>query len=303
MRRDFSQISWDAATESQWRQLVRMALAEDIGHSGDLTSQALVELDRPGAAVVAPRQAGVMAGLAGVPALLQEVDRRLQWTSLAEDAQTVSAGQLVGRIEGPAQSILACERILLNFLGRLSGIASLTRHYVEAVAGTKAAIYDTRKTTPGWRRLEKYAVRCGGGRNHRTGLFDAVLIKDNHLAFCQGRLSPAQSVRNARTYLQQIQQPDGLVEIEVDRLDQLDEVLQAGPDLILLDNMSLDELRQAVRRRNALNRRVLLEASGGVRLDTVRQIALTGVDRISVGALTHSAPSLDLGLDWVAYPA
>lgn len=300
MERDFTQISWDAETEAQWRQLVRLALAEDLGRHGDLTTLALVAPDQQGQAVVAPRQAGVLAGLRGVPLLLQEVDPRLQWTAMVEDGQAVSAGQVVGRIEGPAQGILACERILLNLVGRLSGIATLTRQYVEAVGGAGAAIYDTRKTTPGWRRLEKYAVRCGGGRNHRTGLFDAVLIKDNHLAFCRGRLSPAQAVHQARNYLQRIGRPDALVEIEVDRLDQLEEVLPAGPDVVLLDNMAPAELRQAVSRRNALNPQVALEASGGVRLETVRQIAQTGVERISVGALTHSAQSLDVGLDWVA---
>ncbi|HPP53312.1 MAG TPA: carboxylating nicotinate-nucleotide diphosphorylase, partial [Thermoguttaceae bacterium] len=272
MERDFPQISWDAETEAQWRQLVRLALAEDLGRRGDLTTLALVAPDQQGQAVMAPRQAGVLAGLRGVPLLLQEVDPRLRWTAMVEDGQAVSAGQVVGRIEGPAQGILACERILLNLVGRLSGIATLTRQYVEAVGGAGAAIYDTRKTTPGWRRLEKYAVRCGGGRNHRTGLFDAVLIKDNHLAFCRGRLSPAQAVHQARNYLQRIGRPDALVEIEVDRLDQLEEVLPAGPDVVLLDNMAPAELRQAVSRRNALNPQVALEASGGVRLETVRQI-------------------------------
>jgi len=319
MERDFPQLVWDAQTESQWQQVVRLALAEDLGQQGDLTSQALVGADLPGQAVVAARQAGVLAGLAGVPSLLAEVEAwlgkaavvqsaafgpeassaRLRWTPLAEDGQPIQAGHTVGRLEGPARSILACERILLNLMGRLSGIATLTRQFVEAVAGTGVAIYDTRKTTPGWRRLEKYAVRCGGGRNHRTGLFDAILIKDNHLAFCQGQLRPAQAVQQARLYLQQIGRPDLPVEIEVDRLDQLAEVLPAGPDMVLLDNMSPDELRQAVQCRNRLNPRVLLEASGGIRLETVRQIAQTGVDRISVGALTHSAPSLDLALDWL----
>lgn len=321
MERDFTQISWDAQTEAQWRQLVRLALAEDLGQQGDLTSQALAPADRQGQAVVVPRQAGVLAGLRGVPLLLAEVEiwlqgsgnretlssshsdvglPRLRWTALAEDGQAVNAGQVVGRLEGPAQSILACERILLNLVGRLSGIATLTRQYVEAAAVAGAAIYDTRKTTPGWRRLEKYAVRCGGGRNHRTGLFDAILIKDNHLALRQGQFSPAEAVRQARRYLQQIGRPEALVEIEVDRLEQLEEVLTAGPDVVLLDNMSPTELRQAVARRNAISPQVALEASGGVRLETVRQIAQTGVERISVGALTHSAQSLDLGLDWVA---
>jgi nicotinate-nucleotide pyrophosphorylase (carboxylating) len=318
MQGDFIQTEWDARTEAQCRQVVRLALAEDLGQQGDLTSQALVDADLLGQAVLVARQAGILAGLAGVPSLLAEVEAwleaaaerasasgptasadRLRWTPLAEDGQPIQAGQTVGRLEGPARKILGCERILLNLVGRLSGIATLTRQFVEAVAGTGAAIYDTRKTTPGWRRLEKYAVRCGGGRNHRSGLFDAILIKDNHLAFCQGQLRPAQAVHQARLYLRQIGRPDLPVEIEVDRLDQLEEVLPADPDLVLLDNMSPDELRQAVQCRNQMNPRVLLEASGGVRLETVREIAQTGVDRISVGALTHSAASLDLGLDWL----
>lgn len=299
MPRDFAPIEWDKKTQVQWEELIRLALAEDLGQQGDLTSQALVEPNRPGAAVVVPRQAGVLAGLPGVPQLLERMDARVQWSALTEDGQTVTSGQWVGRIHGPARAILACERILLNLLGRLSGIATLARQYVEAVAGTGTAIYDTRKTTPGWRRLEKYAVRCGGARNHRTGLFDAILIKDNHLALSRVRFSPAEAVIQAREYLRQIGLPEVLVEIEVDRLDQLEEVLPAGPDVVLLDNMSLEELREAVARRNTLNPQVALEASGGVRLETVRAIALTGVDRISVGALTHSAQNLDLGLDWI----
>lgn len=318
--REFTQISWDAGTEAEYRELVRLALQEDLGRQGDLTSQALVPPEQSGEAVIVARQPGILAGLQGIPVLLAALDSwlagsggepsgssrggfggaQLRWTALAEDGQPVRIGQTVGRIEGPARAILACERILLNLLGRLSGIATLTGQYVEAVAGTGVAIYDTRKTTPGWRLLEKYAVRCGGGRNHRTGLFDAILIKDNHLALCQNLFGPAQTVQIARSYLQRIGQPDLLVEIEVDRLDQLDEVLRAGPDLVLLDNMTVAELRQAVQRRNVLNPQVHLEASGGVRLETVREIAQTGVDRISVGALTHSAASLDLSLDWLA---
>jgi nicotinate-nucleotide pyrophosphorylase (carboxylating) len=199
--------------------------------------------------------------------------------------------------------MFVCERPLLNLLGHLSGIATLTRKYVGQVAGTNACIYDTRKTTPGWRRLEKYAVRCGGGRNHRTGLFDAVLIKDNHLALgaCEG-CTPADAVGRARDFLQQSasQRDDEplLVEIEVDRLEKFDDVLRAGPDIILLDNMPAATLREAVARRNTVAPAVQLEASGGVTLETVRETALTGVERISVGALTHSARALDIGLDW-----
>jgi nicotinate-nucleotide pyrophosphorylase (carboxylating) len=206
--------------------------------------------------------------------------------------------------------VLTAERLLLNFLGRLSGIATLTRRYVEAVVGTRARIYDTRKTTPGWRRLEKYAVRCGGGWNHRSGLFDAVLIKDNHLAVRSASpggaagYTPAEAVARARRYAGDRAGEAGcgelIVEVEVDTLEQLAEVLPAGPDLVLLDNMSLDQLRQAVAYRDAVHAAIELEASGGVGLENVRALAETGVDRISVGALTHSAPSLDVALDWLA---
>jgi nicotinate-nucleotide pyrophosphorylase (carboxylating) len=189
-------------------------------------------------------------------------------------------------------------------IGHLSGIATRTREFVRQVAGTKAKIYDTRKTTPGWRRLEKHAVRCGGGANHRTGLFDAVLIKDNHLALAAGeRITPADAVRRARGFLvETAAQRDGaslLVEIEIDRLDQLDAVLAAGPDIVLLDNMRPETLREAVGCRDSLAPSIQLEASGGVNLSTVRAIAETGVDRISVGEITHSAPALDVGLDWL----
>ena len=218
-------------------------------------------------------------------------------------------------MKGRPGACLAAERVLLNLLGRLSGIATLTRQYVDAMAGTKARIYDTRKTTPGWRRLEKYAVRCGGGWNHRTGLFEAVLIKDNHLAFGSQspatatatdalRYTPAEAVGLARRFLREQAAADAaapmIVEVEVDSLDQLDAVLAAGPDLVLLDNMQPGELRQAVARRDAVAPAVELEASGGVDLRGVRRIAETGVERISVGALTHSAVALDIGLDWLS---
>jgi nicotinate-nucleotide pyrophosphorylase (carboxylating) len=193
--------------------------------------------------------------------------------------------------------------LLLNLVGRLSGVATLTRRFVDAVQGTPARIYDTRKTTPGWRRLEKYAVKCGGGCTHRTGLFDAVLIKDNHLAWMQ--LRPGDAVRRAREFLRATlrdpaQAETMLLEVEVDTLEQLEDALPAGPDIVLLDNMSLEQLRAAVARRNAVDPGIELEASGGVNLRTVRGIAETGVERISVGALTHSAVSLDVALDWSA---
>ena len=222
----------------------------------------------------------------------------------------VEAGQIVAMVEGPAQKLLTAERPALNLIGRLSGIATLTRRYVDGVAGTKARIYDTRKTTPGLRRLEKYAVRCGGGCNHRQGLFEAILIKDNHLALGaqsdSGRpgFSPAEAIEEARRFFARKRSPEAasasIVEIEVDTLDQLDAVLPAGPDIVLLDNMGPAKLEEAVARRDSVNPAVQLEASGGVNLDTVRAIAESGVDRISVGALTHSAVVLDVALDWAA---
>ena len=308
MTKEFRQISWDDELSKDWEQLLQLAVREDLGEVGDCTTLALVPEKAMGHAAVVARQPGVLAGESAVEMTLRQFDPRLRWSAETIDGRTVVSGQLVGRIDGPARGLLAAERPLLNLLGRLSGIATLTRSYVEAVAGTHARIYDTRKTTPGWRRLEKYAVRCGGGHNHRLGLFDAVLIKDNHLALGadlspggRGGYSPAEAVVQARRWLEI--QSGGvargmMVEIEVDTLDQFDQVVTAGPDLVLLDNMGPGELREAVARRNARCPSIELEASGGIHFGTVRQVAETGVDRISVGALTHSAISLDFGLDW-----
>ncbi|MGA2620681.1 MAG: carboxylating nicotinate-nucleotide diphosphorylase [Thermoguttaceae bacterium] len=308
MTSDFRQIVWDEDLRRQWSKLLRLAIREDLGRFGDRTTRALVPEDAQGRALVVARQPGVLAGEPAVAMTLEAFDRRLGWQPQSCDGQPLTPHQAVGRIEGPARAMLAAERTVLNLLGRLSGIASLTREYVQAVAGTGARIYDTRKTTPGWRLLEKYAVRCGGGCNHRSGLDAAVLIKDNHLALglelsAGGRrgYTPADAVVAARRYVESHPGEPGrdvLVEIELDRLDQLDAVLAAGPDLVLLDNMTPDALRQAVARRNAHGPRIELEASGGIELATVGLIAETGVERISVGALTHAAPWLDFGLDW-----
>lgn len=309
MAKDFDQVAWDAALEEACRQVVRLAAQEDLGALGDCTTLALVAESASGRANIVARQAGIVAGLRALPLVLEEFDTRLRFYPTVDDGSEVRQGDCVGRVEGPARGLLSAERTLLNLLGRLSGIATLTRQYVQAVAGTQAQIYDTRKTTPGWRRLEKYAVRCGGGRNHRLGLFDAVLIKDNHLAWgaetsAEGlpRFTPAQAVARARQWIKR-RVPAWLssrmiVEVEVDSLEQLSAVLPARPDVVLLDNMPPAMLAQAVARRNAAAPNVLLEASGGVTLETVRAIAETGVDRISVGALTHSAASLDFGVDW-----
>lgn len=301
MVKEFSQIDWDERLIDDCRQIVRLAVREDLDRFCDWTTLALAPADQRGQTAVMARRDGTIAGLKAAEVALDEMEIKAAWKPAARDGQPVVAGECVAEIEAPIRDLLISERILLNLIGRLSGIATLTRQYVDAVQGTGARIYDTRKTTPGWRRLEKYAVRCGGGRNHRTGLFDAVLIKDNHLALAA--CSPGDAVQRARQFLHEMM-PSGpragqmIVEVEVDRLEQLDDVLPHGPDIVLLDNMSPDQLRDAVSRRGAANPAVELEASGGVTLQTVRAIAETGVDRISVGALTHSAVSLDVGLDW-----
>ncbi|MBN2579953.1 MAG: carboxylating nicotinate-nucleotide diphosphorylase [Pirellulales bacterium] len=301
MPREFPQIAWDDRLTADCRAMIRLALAEDLG-AGDWTTEALVPESVRCQAAVTARQETVVAGLPAVALTLDAVDPQIQWRPEVQDGDLVACGARVGVVTGPARGILVAERTLLNFLGRLSGIADLTRQYVAAVAGTAARIYDTRKTTPGWRRLEKYAVRCGGGWNHREGLFAAVLIKDNHLAWGreEGPLPPAEAVRRAKAFLQRRaagQSSEMIVEIEVDTLEQLADVLPEGPDIILLDNMPPAQLRQAAALRTRLNPNVELEASGGVDLTTVRAIAETGVERISVGALTHSPPAADFGLD------
>jgi nicotinate-nucleotide pyrophosphorylase (carboxylating) len=307
MVKEFRQTVWDDRLQRDLSTVAHLAIDEDLGALGDWTTRALVAEDAAGRAAVVARQPGVVAGLPGVELILGLTGLRPRWLRRTEDGRRIEKDDCVGMIEGPARSLLAAERVLLNFLGRLSGIATLTRRYVDAVAGTKARIYDTRKTTPGWRRLEKYAVRCGGGWNHRGGLDEAVLIKDNHLAFgaqsAQGaeRFTPAEAVLRARRFVvQHGGDPAMPIEIEVDSLAQLDAVLPARPDIVLLDNMDLAQLREAVARRDAFDRTIELEASGGIELGTVGQIAQSGVERISIGALTHSAVSLDFGLDWAS---
>ncbi len=311
MDRDFHQVAWDETLQAELKEILRLAVREDLQDQGDWTSRALVPEGVPGKAAVVARQPGLMAGLPAGEMALAAVDPRLRWLPEAGDGQIVRRGDRLAVVEGPARGLLAAERLLLNLLGRLAGIATLTRKYVDAVAGTGARIYDTRKTTPGWRRLEKYAVGCGGGRNHRTGLFEAVLIKDNHLALgaqpaAAGRsplcFTSAEAVQRARRYVaQQVPGPAGqrmIIEVEVDTLEQLAEVLPGWPDIVLLDNMLPAQLREAVLLRDARAPQVELEASGGVGLETVRAIAESGVERISVGALTHSAAWLDVALDW-----
>jgi nicotinate-nucleotide pyrophosphorylase (carboxylating) len=233
------------------------------------------------------RRGGVVAGLSCARLAMAELDASVIFAPQAVDGQVVSAGTIVARVSGNARAILTAERTALNLMGRLSGIATLTRDYVDAVEGTRARITDTRKTTPGLRALEKYAVRCGGGVNHRFGLDDAILIKDNHVAACG---SVGEAVRRAKAFAGHLMK----VEVEVDSLLQLREALACDPDVVMLDNFTVEDLREAVAIAGG---KVLLEASGGVNLETVRGIAETGVDVISVGALTHSAKVLDIGLD------
>jgi nicotinate-nucleotide pyrophosphorylase (carboxylating) len=271
------------------RRLVDLALAEDLGTTGDRTSLALIPAEQTAPAAFVARTSGVVAGL---PAAAM-VCERLRFEPQLTDGSVVERGTVLATVSGSLQHILSAERTALNFLQRLSGVATLTRRFVDEVRGTSARILDTRKTTPGWRLLEKYAVRMGGGANHRVGLYDAILIKDNHLAGLNGNIALA--IHRARTA------PGNeslILEVEVDTLEQLDAALAAGADIVLLDNMSPAQMMEAVRRRNERAPSIQLEASGGVSLATVRAIAATGVDRISVGALTHSAPALDIALDY-----
>lgn len=274
--------------------LANLALQEDLGEEGDLTSLALLPADRRGRAVFTSRAAGVLAGVPAARHVIALIDECVEFEVLLGDGAKLEAGSQIARVSGPMRSILTAERTALNFLQRLSGIATLTRAYLDRVDGLSCKLLDTRKTTPGWRLLEKYAVRQGGGHNHRLGLYDGVLIKDNHLAALDEPDPVGAAVRLARAkYDERVP-----IELEVDTFEQLDRALQARPDIILLDNMDPVMLREAVRRRDAAGGGILLEASGGVNLDTVRAIAESGVDRISVGALTHSATALDIGLDY-----
>jgi nicotinate-nucleotide pyrophosphorylase (carboxylating) len=277
------------------RRLVELALEEDVG-AGDLTSQAVIPEALEGRAVFVARADGVLAGLPAAALVFATLDPRVRFEPLVRDGVPVQPAARLARVAGPMRAILSGERTALNFLQHLSGIATQTRRYVDAISDLKSQILDTRKTLPGWRLLEKYAVRCGGGHNHRVGLFDGVLIKDNHLAALgHGRKDIRTAVEAARG-LHGVGVP---VEIEVDNLAELDEALRCGPEIVLLDNMAPDAMREAVRRRDAVAPKVLLEASGGVTLATVRAIAETGVNRVSVGALTHSAPALDIALDYL----
>ncbi len=266
---------------------VRRALAEDLGRAGDITTLATIPAGRQAVAVIAARRAGVVAGIALAREAFRQIDPSLVFTVLADDGSTVQPGTKVARVTGEARAILAAERVALNFMGRLSGIATLTAAFVGQVAHTKAVIVDTRKTTPTLRAFEKHAVRCGGGMNHRFGLDDAILIKDNHIAVAGGIRPALRAAKAVAGHMVRI-------EIEVDHLDQLAEVIAEGADIVLLDNMNQATLREAV---TMVAGRMKTEASGGINLSTARAVAESGVDMLSVGALTHSAPVFDLGLD------
>jgi len=284
--------------EGRVRDLVRLAVTEDLDAAGDVTTRSIVDPARTGRALLRARDDGVIAGLAAGPVVLDAFGADVKWNQVVADASDVEAQQVLAELNGSLADILAAERTLLNLIGRLSGIATLTRRYVDAVVGTGALVTGTRKTTPGYRGLEKYAARCGGATMHRLGLHDAALYKDNHLAHIAphdlaSKLTAAITAARAAHELR-------FIEVEVDDEAQLHSVLGLDPglvDWVLLDNMGPSALRSAVAARDTLAPLVRLEASGGVTLDGIRAIAETGVDRISVGAITHSAPALDVGLD------
>ena len=309
MPNSFYQHQWDDATEAACRAIVRIAVLEDLDRLQDWTTVALVPAEAKAKATIIARESGTIAGLRAVEVLLDEMSAKVCCEAHREDGATVPKGEPLATLVGNARDILVCERPILNLLSRLSGVATLAARYVKAARDTSVTILDTRKTTPGWRRLEKYAVRCGGASNHRTGLYDAVMIKDNHLAFWNAEHSKQEknlqeAIEVVRNFLKSDRTPKQSraipVEIEVDTLKQLAMVLPAKPDIVLLDNMGPEQLLKAVSMRDKNAPDVVLEASGGVNLDTVREIAETGVDRISVGALTHSAGCLDIALDWNA---
>ncbi len=270
-------------------QAVNMALLEDFGRAGDITTNSVIAAGTRAEAVIRARAPGRLAGIDLAAAAFRLLDTELRFTAEAGDGARIEAGQVVARLSGAARGILSGERVALNFLGHMSGIATATDRLMRLIEGTGAVVCDTRKTTPGLRVFEKYAVRCGGGANHRFGLDDAVLIKDNHIAAAGGIAGAMAAARANAGHMVKI-------EIEVDDLTQLSEALEAGPDAVLLDNMSPDMLARAVK---MIGGRAVAEASGGVNEDSIAAIAATGVDLISVGALTHSVKTLDLGMDFL----
>ena len=300
---DFRQSAWDdhladhvATRAAEW-------FAEDLGHECDWTSVGLIAAAARSELAVVARSRGVIAGLPAAAVVARVAGGGLEFAPLVPEGSVVEAGMRIARVSGPTRGLLAAERVLLNVLGRMAGVATATRRLVDAVAGTPCRVYDTRKTVPGWRLLDKYAVRMGGGWNHRMGLFDAILIKDNHLAaLAAAGIAPADAVRRARAFVAatfpSARAARMVVEIEIDSSAELEPVLAAAPDVVLLDNMTADELAACVAVRGRLAPTVALEASGGIRPETVNAIARTGVDRVSTGWPTHHAPWLDIALDW-----
>ena len=307
------QFKLDAETTADCLKLIEMALTEDTGSASlkdavDCTTQSVIPLPATASAAFVSRQEGIVCGVEIAKLALSTFAPDLTLEVVTDDGKAIKPGETIAIIRGSAHQILTMERTCLNFMCRLSGISTLSKAFASKVEGTKAQILDTRKTTPGYRRLEKYAVQCGGGTNHRMGLYDAVMIKDNHLAFYKAwnqdsKDAVAEGIELARKWINDNQDrlPNGaetVLQLEVDTLEQFERALQHQPDIILLDNMSNDQLKQAVDRRDKDAPKILLEASGGVNLETIAAISKTGVDRISIGALTHSATNFDIGLDW-----
>lgn len=299
--------------------LVELSLTEDTGSASlesgvDCTTDSIVPHDATASAAFVSRKTGVVSGVEVARLVAEKFAPRVELTCEINDGEVVAPKQTIATLSGPAHDILTIERTCLNFMCRLSGISTLTREFVDLVSGTKAQVLDTRKTTPGWRRLEKYAVACGGGSNHRMGLYDAVMLKDNHLAFFRSQVEddseiiPKALLQSRKWILDHASTlPNGektILQLEVDTIDQFEGAIAKSnetiPDIVLLDNMTTEQLTKAVEIRDENAPEVLLEASGGVNLDTIAGIAATGVDRISVGALTHSAINFDIGLDWIS---
>lgn len=289
-------LVFDAETRAAAQLLTKLSLQEDLHDRGDITCLSTIPEDLKASVNIVSRQVGVVSGLPVLPLVFAELPGPVTWTIHRDDGEPVERGTVLATINGPVRSLLTGERTVLNFMTHLSGIATRTAQFVKLVHGTRAVILDTRKTLPGYRLLQKYAVRCGGGTNHRMGLYDGILIKDNHLA-ARGESSCAAAVADARRYMERFDK-QAKIEIEVDSLEQLRDALQAKPEIVLLDNMTPALMSEAVGIRDQSSPSTLLEASGGITLETVRAIAESGVDRISIGSLTHSSPSLDLGFDW-----
>ncbi|KAA1260103.1 Nicotinate-nucleotide pyrophosphorylase [carboxylating] [Rubripirellula obstinata] len=304
MPKDYTSVVPNLQMKDDLQALVRLAIAEDLRDQIDWTTVCLIDDSRRGGCRIVPRKPGVCAGADLMPWIIEEFDADLQVEIHQQDGTELVPQKAIASIVGNVRDLLTAERTVLNLLSRLCGIATLTKQYVDAIEGTKSRLYDTRKTTPGWRLIEKYAVRCGGATSHRSGLHDGFLIKDNHLALAGDANGPIDaSVAAAKAIawrggtVERMNAPE-IVEIEVDSLDQFRDVLPSGPDIILLDNFALESLAEAVAIRDAAGSPVELEASGNVTIDTIASIAATGVNRISSGALTHQATSLDLGFDW-----